>query len=123
MRHSVTVTIVTYNSENYIRQCLESVFRQNFQPLEVIVVDNASTDATLEFLADFVHRIKLIRNFRNEGFAAAQNQAIAAAQGVPPSLADAIQSQPALILDAPAADAGGKGTAARRTRCQRPSAG
>ena len=75
---SVCVTIVTHNSRQYIETCLRSVFEQRFRPRKVVVVDNASTDGTQEVLARFSDRIDLIRNDRNIGFAAAQNQAIAA---------------------------------------------
>ena len=78
---AVSVTIVTYNSGLYIERCLESVFRQAGPSIEVIVVDNASADGTPEILARFAGRIRTIRNPRNVGFAAAQNQAIAASQG------------------------------------------
>jgi GT2 family glycosyltransferase len=81
MRNSVTVTIVTYNSREFIRGCLESVFRQSHRPLDVVIVDNASSDGTLQILADFQKRIHVIQNSHNVGFAAAQNQAIAASQG------------------------------------------
>lgn len=74
----VSVTIVTYNSRRYIRACLDAVLRQEGVGLDVVVVDNASTDGTLEELASFRDRIRVIRNRHNAGFAAAQNQAIAA---------------------------------------------
>jgi GT2 family glycosyltransferase len=77
----ISVTIVTYNSERYIDACLESVFLQQYQPLEVIVVDNASQDATLKRLQPYRDRIRLILNSENLGFAAGQNQAIAASSG------------------------------------------
>ncbi|HWQ55191.1 MAG TPA: glycosyltransferase family 2 protein [Bryobacteraceae bacterium] len=77
----VSVTIVTYNSRRYIRACLEAVLRQEGIPLEIVVVDNASTDGTPEILADFDGRIRTILNSRNLGFAAAQNQAIEAGSG------------------------------------------
>lgn len=81
MRNSVTVTIVTYNSREFIEACLESVFRQTYRPLDVVIVDNASTDGTVEILEGFQQRVRVIRNSRNLGFAAAQNQAIAASVG------------------------------------------
>ena len=76
-----SVAIVTFNSACYIRRCLENVFAQDCGPLEIIVVDNASTDATPDILEEYGDRICLIRNARNSGFASAQNQAIAATSG------------------------------------------
>ncbi len=76
-RSAVTVTIVTYNSARFIRQCLEYVLAQDYPELEVIIVDNASTDQTPEILAAFNNRVRVILNAENMGFAAAQNQAIA----------------------------------------------
>jgi len=73
---SVCVSIVTYNSGRYIRPCLEAVLSQQGVHLEVVVVDNASTDDTHKVLSAFRRRVKVIRNDRNLGFAAAQNQAI-----------------------------------------------
>src|SRR5882724_8926379 len=78
MPPTVSVTIVTYNSAQYIETCLRSVFRQTHRPLEVVVVDNASSDGTRAILARFEGRIRVIENDRNRGFAAAQNQAIGA---------------------------------------------
>ena len=81
MAQKVGVTLVTYNSARYIRACLEAVLCQEDAALDVVVVDNASADGTLDALAAFGPRIRVIRNARNLGFAAAQNQAIAAASG------------------------------------------
>lgn len=78
---SVAVTIVTYNSRRYIGPCLEAVLRQTGARFQVVVVDNASTDSTREILTRFGGRIRVIYNDRNVGFAAAQNQAIAAGGG------------------------------------------
>jgi GT2 family glycosyltransferase len=57
------------------------VLAQEEVPLEIVVVDNGSTDATPAILAALGGRIRLIRNTNNCGFAAAQNQAIAATTG------------------------------------------
>ena len=77
----VSVTIVTYNSGRFIKRCLESVLDQNYPRLEVIVVDNASTDGTIDILEQFEDRCRIIYNAENVGFAAAQNQAIALSSG------------------------------------------
>lgn len=77
----VSVTIVTYNSARYLEQCLKSVFSQEYWPLEVIVVDNASSDGTRELLSDYESLAKVVYNERNTGFAAGQNQAIAVSRG------------------------------------------
>src|SRR5437016_3692926 len=70
------VSIVTFNSGRYIRRCLEAIFNQRDVQLEVFVVDNASSDETMDILEDFRGRIRLISNPINAGFAAAQNQGI-----------------------------------------------
>src|SRR5205085_1936102 len=70
----------TYNSQRFIGPCLEALFRQAGVSFQVVVVDNDSTDSTREILARFADRIHLIQNERNVGFAAAQNQAIAASR-------------------------------------------
>ena len=77
----VSVTIVTYNSGRFIRRCLESVLDQRYPNLELIVVDNASTDGTTDILERFEDRCIIIYNEENIGFAAAQNQAIAISRG------------------------------------------
>jgi len=74
----VCVSIVTFNSAAYITRCLEAVLAQEEAHLEVVVVDNASFDNTRQCLQPFEGRIRIIYNNRNIGFAAAQNQAIAA---------------------------------------------
>jgi GT2 family glycosyltransferase len=74
----VCVAIVTYNSDRYIRRCLEGVFEQEGVATEIVVVDNASSDGTRAILRRFKGRIRTIYNDRNLGFAEAQNQAIRA---------------------------------------------
>ena len=58
-RDVVSVTIVTYNSGRFIKRCLESVLVQRYSLKEVIVVDNASTDGTIDILEQFEHRCKV----------------------------------------------------------------
>jgi GT2 family glycosyltransferase len=67
---------VTYNSGRFIKRCLESVLEQKYPNLELIIVDNASTDGTVDLLEPFADRCRIYYNDKNIGFAAAQNQAI-----------------------------------------------
>lgn len=78
---SVTVTIVTYNSKKFIQRCLEAVYEQEYRPMELIIVDNSSTDGSAELLGRYQHTARVVFNTRNVGFAAAQNQAIRASRG------------------------------------------
>jgi GT2 family glycosyltransferase len=73
--------MTTYNSEAVLAPCLESVAALDYRPLEVIIVDNASTDETIPILRQFASRFRIILNRENRGFAGGQNQAIREAQG------------------------------------------
>ena len=73
----VSVTIVTYNSGRFIKRCLDSVLDQKYPQMEIIVIDNASDDGTIDLLEPFEDRCRIIYNQENIGFAGAQNQAIA----------------------------------------------
>ena len=74
---AVAITIVTFNSGAFIRQCLRYVFEQDYESKEVTIVDNASTDGTADILGEYEHLARIVRNRENVGFAAGQNQAIA----------------------------------------------
>src|SRR5215471_11694725 len=77
----VSVTIVTYNSGRFIRRCLESALEQRYPFKEIIVIDNCSTDGTIDILEQFEDRCQIVYNEENIGFAAAQNQAIGLSSG------------------------------------------
>src|SRR5579871_6588004 len=77
MSQSVCVTLVTFNARRYIEPCLESILRQTYSPLEIVVVDNGSLDGTRGVLAGYEDIVRVTYNNSNIGFAAAQNQAIA----------------------------------------------
>jgi GT2 family glycosyltransferase len=77
----VSVTIVTYNSGRFIKRCLESVLAQRYPSAEIVVIDNASTDGTVDILEQFEDRCQIVYNNENIGFAGAQNQAIALSGG------------------------------------------
>lgn len=71
----VSIIIVGYNSEKYLRQCLNSVYSQDYKNFEAIFIDNASNDRTL-LIARSYPDIKIIENIKNMGFSYAVNQGI-----------------------------------------------
>ncbi len=78
----VSVIIVSWNTKEILRQCLASVYREtNDIALELILVDNASTDGSAEMVLQEFPQAILIRNSQNKGFAAANNQGIEIAKG------------------------------------------
>ena len=72
----VSIVVVTYNSAQEISRCLESVSEQTHFPLEVLVIDNHSSDRTVEILRSLGTGFRLVENTTNVGFAAAHNQGI-----------------------------------------------
>lgn len=77
----VSIIILTFNSINYIKSCLDSVFSQDCQDFEAIVVDNGSRDGTPGFIKQNYPRVLLIGNNDNLGACKARNQGIEAAKG------------------------------------------
>jgi GT2 family glycosyltransferase/peptidoglycan/xylan/chitin deacetylase (PgdA/CDA1 family)/glycosyltransferase involved in cell wall biosynthesis len=81
----VSILIVTYNSQDYIQPCLESVIRNTSYPsYEILIVDNGSSDGTVQLLKDHAEaepRIRVITLPDNKGFAAANNIAARLAKG------------------------------------------
>jgi GT2 family glycosyltransferase len=78
---TVSILITTYNSEKFLKTCLESALQQDCPDLEIIIVDNASSDGTRAVLREFETRLRVIFNDTNRGFAGGQNQAIAQSRG------------------------------------------
>ncbi|MCW6036634.1 glycosyltransferase [Spirulina subsalsa FACHB-351] len=82
MNPKVSIIIPVYNAENYIIQCLESALNQTEQNIEIIVIDDASTDQTLNLVENYTDpRLKIIKNEVNRGAGYCRNQGIKAAQG------------------------------------------
>jgi glycosyltransferase involved in cell wall biosynthesis len=78
----VSVIIPTHNRAGYLGGAIESVLKQTFKDLEVIVVDDNSTDNTAEVVRRFKNRrINYIRKNTNKGPSAARNTGLAAARG------------------------------------------
>src|SRR5713226_2050521 len=69
-----TIAVINWNSGNMLRTCIASLLATT-KGAEIIVIDNASTDTSLESAGGFRNRVDFIRNSVNRGFAAAVNQA------------------------------------------------
>jgi len=77
-----SIIIVNWNTKELLRDCLTSIFEHAGDiDYEVIVVDNASMDDSVEMLKNDFRNVVLIENTDNRGFAAANNQAMAVAKG------------------------------------------
>ncbi|HUS08573.1 MAG TPA: glycosyltransferase family 2 protein [Bryobacteraceae bacterium] len=83
---STTVVLVNWNRREMLTECLRSLIRQTGVLFEVVVVDNGSSDGSVEmlegvFVENLTFALHLIKNTDNKGFCAANNQGIAAARG------------------------------------------
>ncbi len=76
----VSIVIPLYNQLEYTRDCLESLRRTTSEDVELILVDNASSDGTADYLKTMPDLV-VIANLENRGFAGACNQGILAASG------------------------------------------
>lgn len=77
----ISVVIPTYNRVGTILAAVRSALDQDYAPLEVIVVDDASSDGTPDLLSLFANRIRYVRHQSNRGASAARNTGIQAARG------------------------------------------
>lgn len=76
----VTIIILNWNGRRYLAPCLDAVLAQTFRDFEIILVDNGSTDGSVDFVRTHYPQVRLVTNAHNRGFAAGNNQAIRASQ-------------------------------------------
>lgn len=80
----ISVIMPAYNAERYIKTAIESVLRQTYDNLELIVIDDCSKDGTREIVSGFEtqdSRVKLVRNENNCGVAMTRNKGLDLAKG------------------------------------------
>lgn len=79
--HKLTsIIILTHNGLKFTKECIRSIFQYTKEDFELVIVDNGSTDGTIEFLKT-LPKAKLIINKNNNGFAGGCNQGISVAEG------------------------------------------
>ena len=73
----VSVVMSVYNDEQYLKESLDSIFAQTIQDFELIIVDDCSTDRTVEIIESYHDdRIRLICNSENRGLTRNLNTAL-----------------------------------------------
>ena len=78
----ISIIIVNYSVENYLKKCIESILKYlEKTDYEIIVIDNNSTDRSVNMLLDNFKQIKLIKNKLNLGFAKAVNLGLKKSKG------------------------------------------
>lgn len=80
----VTVIMPVYNAERYMEQSIESIIAQTYQKWELLIVDDGSTDSSVQIMQEYCsrdRRIQMILSTSNEGVASARNKGIQTAKG------------------------------------------
>ena len=73
MNSQVSIIIVNWNGREYLSECLKSVFNQSYDNFKVILVDNGSTDCSVEFVKNNFSHVQVISLDKNYGFAKGNN--------------------------------------------------
>ena len=80
----ISVLIPSHNVEKYIRECLDSIVNQTFKEMEIICIDDGSTDSTLDILNEYAlkdSRIRVYENKENKGVGYTRNYLLSLAKG------------------------------------------
>ncbi len=84
MKDLITVVVPCYNVEKYVEKCIDSIMNQTYKNLEIILVEDCSTDNTYDIIKKYPKkdkRIKVIKNEKNSGLSFSRNAGIKAATG------------------------------------------
>ncbi|MFS8652378.1 MAG: glycosyltransferase family 2 protein, partial [Caldibacillus sp.] len=112
----VTVFMPVYNSGKYLVEAIESILRQTYRNLELLIVDDGSTDHSIEIIKTFADpRIRLIKNDQNRGIPFTRNVGLKEARGKYLAIMDSddishperIERQVAYLENHPAIDVAG----------------
>ena len=79
--NKVSVSLLTYNSRAYLSECLESVLGQTYPRVEVVIVDNRSSDGTVDYVREHWPGLSLYHNTENVGYSAGHNRGIRMSDG------------------------------------------
>lgn len=77
----VSIIVLNYNGKHFLYDCISTVNKQTFKDFELLVVDNASSDGSVEFLKETFPHVFLIESKTNLGFAGGNNLGVSKANG------------------------------------------
>lgn len=80
----VSICLPVYNAAKYLKDCLDSIEKQTYRPVELVAVDDCSTDNSLEILIRFAQGkkwVKILQNEKNQGVSPTFNYAVAESEG------------------------------------------
>src|SRR5260370_19379427 len=78
----LVIIVLNYNGLRFLKSCFDSLLNQTYPGMEIIMVDNASSDRSVEFVKENFPSVKIIRNATNLGFAEGNNVGIRRALGL-----------------------------------------
>ena len=84
MKPKISVIVPVYNVENYVSKCLDSLFKQTYENLEIIIVDDCSTDKSKQVVSKLIEgkdNVKFLTNKKNSGLSFTRNRALEVASG------------------------------------------
>ena len=76
----VSIIVPVYNVEQYIRRCIDSILNQSYKNIELIIVDDGSTDSSPQIIKEYIDKAIIVTQ-RNKGQAAARNTGLSHATG------------------------------------------
>ena len=76
----VSIIVPVYNVEQYIRRCIDSILNQSYKNIELIIVDDGSTDSSPQIIKEYIDKAIIVTQ-RNKGLAAARNTGLSHATG------------------------------------------
>jgi GT2 family glycosyltransferase len=77
----ISIILINWNGLKWLSKCISSLQNQTYKNIEIILVDNASTDGSIEFVESKFPKIKIIKNKQNLGFSKGNNIGISKAKG------------------------------------------
>lgn len=115
-KYKISILVAAYNAEVYLSECLDSLLNQTLKDIQIICIDDASTDGTLPLLEKYAgkdSRIVVLSQSENQGQAAARNRGLLVAEGEFITMldsddwfsADALESAYQVVRKHPATDA------------------